>query len=232
MEVFNFDGEDAAAKNAAATATNIKTRRVYRSVLKDAQPYFDRLPEGEYEIILRKAGFKRTKNRYEVACADAEQGVLSHFLYMQPGSPKEIYNSARVKLGAANVNPGASGENLKLSSPIVGQGGGTGVPIKGDVSKWRPGENLSAGVLNANAVSLPKPEYPRAAKAVRAAGVVSIQVTIDEEGNVISAEAVAGHPLLQPAALKAARLAKFPPTLLEGKPVKVTGIIVYYFVAN
>ena len=52
---------------------------------------------------------------------------------------------------------------------------------------------------------------------------------VDEEGNVIKAEAVSGHPLLQSAAVAAAREAKFKPTRLDGKPVKVTGVISYVF---
>ncbi|HEY0429096.1 MAG TPA: energy transducer TonB [Pyrinomonadaceae bacterium] len=88
---------------------------------------------------------------------------------------------------------------------------------------------ISGGVLNGKAKTLVKPAYPEAAKAVRASGAVNIQVTIDEEGNVISATAVSGHPLLRAASEEAARASKFSPTMLEGVPVKVTGIIVYNF---
>lgn len=93
-------------------------------------------------------------------------------------------------------------------------------------------KSISKGVVNGSAISLPTPAYPPAAKAVNAGGAVSVQVTIDEEGNVISARAVSGHPLLQAAAVQAARAAKFRPTLLQGQPVKVTGTIVYNFVAG
>lgn len=88
---------------------------------------------------------------------------------------------------------------------------------------------LTSHVLNGKATSLPKPEYPAAARAVRASGAVNVQVTIDEQGNIISARAVSGHPLLRQAAEEAARNAKFAPTLLEGKPVEITGIVVYNF---
>lgn len=91
-------------------------------------------------------------------------------------------------------------------------------------------KTISGGVVNGKALSLPKPAYPAAAKAVRAEGAVNVQVTIDEEGSVISATAVSGHPLLRAAAVKAAKQAKFSPTKLEGVPVKVTGVIVYNFV--
>src|SRR5947209_10298704 len=83
---------------------------------------------------------------------------------------------------------------------------------------------VSGGVLNAKAISKPQPPYPAIAKAARASGNVTVQVTVDEEGNVISATAVNGHPLLQQAAVAAARQAKFSPTTLSGHPVKVTGI--------
>jgi TonB family protein len=89
---------------------------------------------------------------------------------------------------------------------------------------------ISSGVINGKTINLPKPEYPSAAKAVRAAGAVTVQVVVDENGNVISAQAVGGHPLLQQAAVAAARQAKFQPTLISGSAVKVTGLIVYNFV--
>lgn len=89
---------------------------------------------------------------------------------------------------------------------------------------------ISGGILNGKATSLAKPEYPAAARAVKAGGAVNVQVTIDEQGNIISASAVSGHPLLRQAAEGAARKCKFAPTLLEGKSVKVTGVIVYNFV--
>ncbi|MEO7969770.1 MAG: TonB family protein [bacterium] len=89
---------------------------------------------------------------------------------------------------------------------------------------------ISGGVLNGKAISLPQPPYPPAARAVHASGAVNVQVTIDEKGNVTSASAVSGHPLLRAAATAAARQARFAPTKLSGTPVKVTGVIVYNFV--
>jgi TonB family protein len=91
-------------------------------------------------------------------------------------------------------------------------------------------KQISGGVLNGKAISLPKPPYPPAARAVRASGSVSVQVLVDENGNVVSASALNGHPLLRAAATSAARGAKFYPTLLSGKPVKVSGVIMYNFV--
>lgn len=88
---------------------------------------------------------------------------------------------------------------------------------------------ISTGVVNGKAITLVKPEYSKAAQAVRASGEVKVQVTIDEDGSVVSASAVSGHPLLKPAAVNAARSSKFTPTYLSNQKVKVTGIIVYNF---
>jgi TonB family protein len=88
---------------------------------------------------------------------------------------------------------------------------------------------ISGGVLNGTAVSLPSPVYPDSAKRMRIAGVVIVQVVLDESGKVISAQASDGPPALRDAAVQAARKARFSPTKLSGQPVKVTGIINYKF---
>ena len=89
---------------------------------------------------------------------------------------------------------------------------------------------VSGGVLNGKAISKPQPTYPPIAKAARASGTVTVQILVDESGRVVSASAVSGHPLLQQAAVAAARNARFSPTLLSGQPVKVSGVITYNFV--
>jgi protein TonB len=57
-----------------------------------------------------------------------------------------------------------------------------------------------------------------------------VKVWVDETGAVIRLNAVCGHPVLAEASVEAARRARFSPTLLDGKPVKVTGFITYNFV--
>jgi len=94
----------------------------------------------------------------------------------------------------------------------------------------KPKTVVSGGVLNGKAISKPQPAYPPIAKAARASGTVTVQILVDESGRVVSASAVSGHPLLQQAAVSAARNARFSPTLLSGQPVKVSGVITYNFV--
>jgi len=93
-------------------------------------------------------------------------------------------------------------------------------------------KTVNQGVINGLAISLPRPLYPPAARAVNAGGAVNVQVTIDTEGNVISATAVSGHPLLREVSVNAAKQAKFKPTLLLSQQIKISGIIVYNFVPS
>jgi hypothetical protein len=85
---------------------------------------------------------------------------------------------------------------------------------------------ISGGMLNGKAIYLPSPEIPPG----DASGIVMVQVTIDEQGSVVEARAVSGPQSLQPAAVNAARLARFSPTTLMGDPVRVTGILTFKFV--
>jgi len=89
---------------------------------------------------------------------------------------------------------------------------------------------VRGGVLNGRAVSKPAPAYPDVTKAAWLRGTVVVEVVVDENGRVSSAEAVSGHALLRQAAVEAAREARFRPTLLSGRPVRVAGVLTYNFV--
>jgi TonB family protein len=89
---------------------------------------------------------------------------------------------------------------------------------------------IIGGVLKGEAVSKPQPSYPPDARDKRAQGQVIVQIMVDEKGNVASAQAISGPSLLRPAGEAAARRAKFSPTYLCGRPVKVSGVIRYNFV--
>lgn len=95
-----------------------------------------------------------------------------------------------------------------------------------------PVKTISGGVVNGKAEVLAKPVYPAAARAVRASGAVNVKILIDEEGKVVSAEAVSGHPLLRAASVEAALQSKFNPTFLSGQVVKVMGVLVYNFIPD
>ncbi|MDX6501265.1 MAG: periplasmic protein TonB [Blastocatellia bacterium] len=142
----------------------------------------------------------------------------------------EQTNSAQVNRQIAQATPVIKGtpipkptpERLRTEPPTA----------TNDAAPAAPRAPISGGVMNGRATHLVQPSYPPIAKAAHASGTVNVQVLIDENGNVVSAHATSGHPLLQTAAVNAARSSKFSPTKLSGQPVKVSGVIVYNFVAQ
>ena len=155
--------------------------------------------------------------------------------------PKEISAKASdvppVRKGVLTVQGGSDSNAIAPMAAGSGTGGLGTAPQKVVIAsdepppppKPTPHAPISGGVLNGRAVRLVTPPYPAIARSAHASGSVQVQVLIDENGNVISASAVSGHPLLRAAAVAAARASKFSPTKLSGQPVKVNGVIVYNF---
>jgi TonB family protein len=177
-------------------------------------PRFPKLPEGTYDLSVTKAGYARTFKRVKVNCGElGEDGSVSEDIWLWEGSAEQTMRMRNVSMKLT------SKDNVPIPS----------AEIRDSKIETRGIKRISAGVLNGKAKSLAKPPYPAAARAVKATGAVNVQVEIDEQGNVISATAVSGHPLLRQAAEKAARESSFAPTLLSGNPVKVSGILVFNF---
>ncbi|GAC1446275.1 MAG: hypothetical protein NVSMB56_03430 [Pyrinomonadaceae bacterium] len=140
------------------------------------------------------------------------------------GAEKEIASSGPVNIGSGGVSSGGGGNPVKVSDdepPPRATPKPQPTPPKGPIS---------GGVLNGKAISKPVPPYPAIARTARQSGVVTVQITVDESGKVISARAVSGPPLLLQTAQQAAYGARFSPTMLSGQAVKVTGTITYNFV--
>jgi protein TonB len=206
--------------------------------------------------VVAAAAPKQEEKKVETKTQEKEVPMRTDFIARvdQPVPPKDI---GIEKSKVPPVPPGGAVLGTRNSDPSspsgpVGDGTGTGIPGgtgtgNGPVvtvpdepppppppkpSPVIPKAPISGGVLNGKALSLPKPAYPPIARAAHASGTVTVQVVIDENGAVISAHAIGGHPLLQQAAVGAARGARFSPTKLSGQPVKVTGVITYNFVAQ
>ena len=136
-------------------------------------------------------------------------------------------------LGDRNVDPPSAGPNTSgncvacnSTPPVVRveETPPTSTPVK------PPTQGVTSIVLTSKAVSLPQPPYPPLAIQIRVGGPVSVQILVDESGRVVAAHAVSGHPFLTRSAEEAAQRARFTPTLLNGVPVKVQGVITYNFV--
>jgi hypothetical protein len=92
---------------------------------------------------------------------------------------------------------------------------------------------IPGDVLKGKAIKLAFPPYPAAARGMHLSAIAFVAVLIDEVGNVIKARSVCGgHSDFNNVGVDAARLSTFSPTLVNQKPIKVTGVLVYNFIAQ
>ncbi len=145
-----------------------------------------------------------------------------------------VVNGETVSLLDRNVAlPQGSPAGVETEEGDTGEDEGASAPAdEADNSNanLRPVPSFPAGVLDEKALSKPDPPYPPLAKAARASGRVVVHVAVDESGRVVAANVVSGHPLLQQAAVQAARQARFAPLIQGGKPVRFDGTLSYDFV--
>ena len=90
-------------------------------------------------------------------------------------------------------------------------------------------KSIPGSVLSSKLIKRVQPVYPESAKRSRISGVVILAVTIDEESNVEEVGVTKGPPELRDAAVEAVRQWKYSPTLLDGKPVRVTATVTVNF---
>jgi hypothetical protein len=141
-----------------------------------------------------------------------------------PADPNAQNQTNQVQPENETVLPATPNNTTEAAPPAnvpntPGQGQGTQNPKRAPIA---------GGMLNGKAIYLPIPEVPPG----DASGVVLVAILIDEHGSVIEARAVSGPQHLHQAAVNAARLARFTPTLLMGEAVKVSGTLSYNFVKS
>jgi TonB family protein len=93
------------------------------------------------------------------------------------------------------------------------------------------GLRILGAVSWGDVISKAQPRYPTSAKKFNISGPVDVQVTISDEGRVIKAKAISGHPLLQAAAVEAARQWVFRPATLKGVAVETQIVLTFVFKA-
>ena len=244
---YQKDYDKAIADQTAAIAID-PTNRIFYSrrgaAFEEKKLYKEALADHEKSLELSETDKQKSlaleaiaNVLYEQNEMDAALTRIDEAVKLNPGDYWNFKTRAKIykKLGKNDL---ADADEQKAKAIEAGRddkpaGGGSETPEIPNSNQTSAAPNkISGGVLNGKATSLPKPVYPPTAKAVRAAGAVNVQVEVDEKGDVTMAKAVSGHPLLRASAEQAAREAKFPPTLLSGKPVRVSGVLVYNFTAE
>jgi TonB family protein len=214
-----------------ATALNTSSHKSVPAVVSSGQPVFSKLTDGQYRITVSKLGFKRAIKPVTFKCERMNARATMQ-IDLAPGNFRRSVVARSESINAADVPP-----PIRRGVTTLDDLDRIDLELK-DLVKEQPASSppappkgaVSGGILNGKAISLPRPAYPAIARQAHASGTVVVQVVIDEEGNVIWATAVSGHPLLQQAARQAALGAKFSPTKLSGQAVKVAGVLTYNFV--
>jgi TonB family protein len=209
LEVRVFESQDVLALiGAKVLVKNLQSGKVLDSGEQFDKYTFQNLPEGDYEISASKETYKQSVYRHKLICDKPETEGYVVF--------------------GVTLREGESNEKVVVEQKNEGKLRGTAVTDSRE-ARLRKFAQVNK-ILNYDAVSLAKPKYPAAARAVSAAGVVYVRVTVNREGEVVSAQAVSGHPLLGAEAVKAARETKFKPSLVSDSPGEITGFIIYNFV--
>lgn len=165
--------------------------------------------------------------------------ILSHRTTTQPSVPPlgTFTPSGQGGLGAQGEGPPSSISSLG----IVGGERMGDPPLAPDPPKPKPAVQTAvdlkpikvpSSVLQGKAIQRLKPSYPPLACQIRLQGGVAVEIIIAPNGRVETARVISGHPMLAASAREAAMGWRFEPTLLNGVPVRVTGVITFVFKLN
>lgn len=143
----------------------------------------------------------------------------------------------RISGGSGSAFPGGSAE-VGIDIGVPGGDLNVAPPPRPDPLPVKPAATttvsgspvrVTSNVLQGKAIERRVPVYPELVRRLHLQGDVAVEVVISPEGRVESARAISGHPMLIATALEAARGWRFGPTILNGVPVRVTGVIIFAF---
>jgi TonB family protein len=145
-----------------------------------------------------------------------------------PGPNKTVTVEKPVYVASATPVPSATSQpadtrpqNTKAEVPVITVGAAGTEPARSGP--------LDVGSLIGFATLQPPPVYPAIAKSQRASGVVKVEVTVNEKGEVAEIQKATGPIMLQAAAKDAIRRWRFRPFMRDGQPVKAVGYVNFSF---
>jgi protein TonB len=109
--------------------------------------------------------------------------------------------------------------NANMNAPLPPSSSGPKVPIR-----------VGGKVRAPKGLYTPAPNYPVIARQTKIQGTVVIDAVLDEDGRVIEARIVSGHPLLIQAALDTVKEWRYEPSYLNNQPISVALIVNVSFV--
>lgn len=145
----------------------------------------------------------------------------------QPPLPPTPMNAAAPQNNVAPTQPASPPQPPGPDQPPASPATPASMQEKADKPSNKKQDVKKGGLIEA-----PRPIYPPEAREKKVEGQVTVSIVIGEEGTVISARPTSGPELLQGAAKDAALKARFHPTVVNGKPAKVSGAMTYDFVLD
>jgi TonB family protein len=148
--------------------------------------------------------------------------------YEKLGDRQKALADYRKALELDAANEVAKSEISRIEAELAKEAAKNAPPPK-PVEVVKP-EYVNLGALSsANAVKLVSPVYNTIARQARVEGIVTVEVELNTDGDVVSATAISGPTMLRQAAEDAARRSKFKPAMFNGEPIKGRGVISYSF---
>jgi protein TonB len=140
-------------------------------------------------------------------------------------APSGVAHETGGETSAAGPSPGLPG--LESNTSDIGVIGAPTAPAPPPPAQAPI--RLHSGIRAPQRVVNVAPVYPIIARNAHVEGLVIIEATIDEHGNVARTQVLRSIPLLDAAALDAVRQWKFSPTLLNGVPVPIVMTVTVNF---
>ena len=173
--------------------------------------------------------------------------------YVKPGPPTAS-NGPAVPQPAAPANPpGIAAETppAPAAAPIVRQPppaesasafesrrnpddfvAGDPRPVRPEPSARTPRFDTASGLMAANLVFAPPPDYPAFARLAHIQGEVVLQAVVSRDGSVTATRVLSGNRLLRGAATAAVRRWRYRPYVANGRPIDVATIVTIVFHQN
>jgi len=102
--------------------------------------------------------------------------------------------------------------------------------IPGVKGPQREPVRVTANLMESKLINHVEPVFPEPASRASISGMVSLEVLVNEKGEVASVRIYSGHPLLQPAAREAVMQWQYAPTYVGGEAVPVLTTVYVTFV--
>lgn len=167
-----------------------------------------------------------------------EQGEVVAVAVMKPGSDEAAAFAAPVfyliPLGEIAVEGGFLGQGGSFSASSESEANEDERPVVSENGDSETGARIlrkPSSVLYKSAIRRVVPVYPPKAKKSRIVGLTTVEILINEEGDVLWARGVSGHEFFKEAVVAAVRGWKFPPFTVRGRPVRVIGLLTFNFVS-